>query len=64
MVEETFTDKSKMPFGQYKDYPLVSVPASYLLFLLDAGRAGRVKDYIIANKDVLIKQAGKEKKKR
>jgi uncharacterized protein (DUF3820 family) len=64
MAEEIFTDKSKMPFGQYKDYPLVSVPASYLLFLLDAGRAGRIKDYITANKDVLVKQAGKEKKKR
>ena len=63
-MAEIFTDKSKMPFGQYKDYPLVSVPASYLLFLLDAGRAGRIKDYITANKDVLIKQASKEKKKR
>jgi uncharacterized protein (DUF3820 family) len=63
-MAEIFTDKSKMPFGKYRDYPLVSVPASYLLFLLDAGRAGRIKDYITANKDVLIKQAGKEKKKR
>jgi len=63
MAEEIFTDKSKMPFGQYKDYPLVSVPAKYLLFLHDNDRAGRLKDYIKSNMDVLIKQAGKEKKK-
>lgn len=51
-----------MAFGKYKDYPLVSVPASYLLFLHDNGKAGRYADYIKSNMDVLIKQAKKEKR--
>lgn len=62
-MPEEITDESKMGFGIYKDYPLVSVPASYLLFLFDSERAGRYKDYIKKNKDVLIKQAKKEKKR-
>jgi len=61
MVEE-ITDNSKFAFGKYKDYPLVSVPAKYLLFLYDNEKAGRYKDYIKSNMDVLIKQAKKEKK--
>lgn len=56
---EEFNDNSKMPFGKYKDYPLVSVPASYLLFLRDNGKAGRIKDYIEQNLDVLLKEAKK-----
>jgi len=63
-MSEVITDNSKMAFGKYKDYPLVSVPAEYLLFLYDNERAGRYTDYIKQNKDVLIKQAKKEKKKR
>jgi uncharacterized protein (DUF3820 family) len=61
-MAEEITDKSKMAFGQYKDYPLVSVPAKYLLFLYDNEKAGRYKAYIKSNMDVLIKQAKKEKK--
>jgi uncharacterized protein (DUF3820 family) len=60
-MAEIITDKSKMAFGQYKDYPLVSVPAKYLLFLHDSGRAGRYADYIKQNMDILIKQAKKKK---
>jgi len=62
-MAEIITDTSKMAFGKFKDYPLVSVPASYLLFLYDSEKAGRYKDYIKSNMDVLIKQAKKEKKR-
>ncbi|WP_214228642.1 DUF3820 family protein [Pedobacter sp. B4-66] len=61
---EIITDASKMPFGQYKDYPMVNVPAEYLLFLHDNNRAGRVSDYITANMDVLIKEVKTGKNKR
>lgn len=30
---EQFTDRSKMPFGKYKDKPLSAVPDDYLLWL-------------------------------
>lgn len=62
-MAEEITAQSKMAFGKFKDYPLVSVPASYLLFLHDNEKAGRYKDYIKQNMDVLIKQAKKEKKR-
>lgn len=61
-MAEEITDNSKMQWGKYKDYPLVSVPANYLLFLYDNEKAGRYKEYIKSNMDVLIKQAKKEKK--
>jgi uncharacterized protein (DUF3820 family) len=60
-MAEHITANSRMMFGIYKDYPLVSVPAKYLLFLHDSGRAGRYADYIKQNMDVLIKQAKKKK---
>lgn len=56
---DEFNDNSKMPFGKYKDYPLVSVPASYLLFLRDNDKAGRIKDYIETNLEVLQKEVKK-----
>lgn len=62
-MPEEISEKSKMQWGKYKDYPLVSVPASYLLFLHDNEKAGRYKDYINQNMDVLIKQVKKEKKR-
>lgn len=61
-MPEEINDKSKMAFGQYKDYPLVSVPAAYLLNLYDNNRSGRYTDYIKQNMDVLIKQAKKKKR--
>jgi len=63
-MPEEITDKSKMPFGKYKDYPMVNVPAVYLLFLHDNNRAGRVSNYIKANLNVLIKEAKTGKNKR
>jgi uncharacterized protein (DUF3820 family) len=62
-MPEQITDNTKMSWGKYKDYPLVSVPASYLLFLYDNERAGRYADYIKQNIDLLIKQAKKEKRR-
>ena len=61
-MPEIINDNTKMAFGKFKDYPLVSVPASYLLFLHDNERAGRYSDYIKQNLDLLTKQAKKEKR--
>lgn len=63
-MAETITDASKMPFGKYKDYPMVNVPADYLLFLHDNNKAGRVADYIKDNQDVLIKEVKTGRNKR
>lgn len=62
-MAEIITDKSKMAFGKYSGYPLIDVPASYLIFLHDSGKAGRYAAYIKDNMDVLSKQAKKEKKR-
>lgn len=62
-MAEIITDNSKMQFGMYKGYPLISVPAGYLIFLHDSGKAGRYAAYIKDNMDVLTKQAKKEKKR-
>lgn len=62
-MAEIITDNSKMEFGMYKGYPLIDVPASYLIFLYDSGKAGRYAAYIKENMDVLTKQAKKEKKR-
>lgn len=61
-MTEDINDNSRMQWGKYKDYPLVSVPAKYLLFLYDNEKAGRYTDYIKQNMDILIKQAKKEKR--
>lgn len=48
------TDKSQMPFGQYKGALMGNVPAKYLLFLHGKGlNDGPVKTYIIENMDTL-----------
>lgn len=64
------TDESPMPFGKaHKGKPMDEVPASYLIFLMDAieqdikaGKAistdrQRVYDYCVDNKDVLYQEA-------
>lgn len=51
-----YTDESIMPFGKFKGDKLEDVPAWHLLWLLDNDRAGRLKDYIIENEDVLRKE--------
>lgn len=51
------TDESLMPFGKYKGYLMVNVPASYLLWLYDSNKCyGELKDYVMVNLEVLIKQ--------
>lgn len=48
------TDTSPMPFGKYKGTPMINVPASYLIYVLENGlKPGSVKDYIIENYEVL-----------
>lgn len=61
-MAEIITDNTRIAFGQYKGYPLANVPAKYLIFLHDSGKAGRYADYIKSNMDVLIKQAKKERR--
>lgn len=59
------TDKSPMPYGQYKGNSMANVPASYLLWLHANGKAHQgVKEYVLDNLDVLEKEARKTAKKR
>lgn len=57
---EKFTDKTPMPFGKHKGIALCNVPAEYLLWLLDGTESaladGLLKDYIIENKEQLLKE--------
>ena len=48
------TDNTPMPWGIHKGKAMANVPASYLLWLLDANKcSGDVKKYIQDNKQVL-----------
>lgn len=59
-MENKLTDESLMPFGKYKDYSMINVPASYLIWLYENDKCNKlVKDYIIDNWDVLQIQANK-----
>jgi len=50
-------DTDLMPFGKFKGEQMINVPARYLLWLLENGcNNQKVKDYIIDNKDVLLKE--------
>lgn len=49
-----YTDETLMPFGKYKGIKLCNVPASYLLWLHDTGKAfGELNIYIKDNLSVL-----------
>lgn len=61
--KEIFTDESLMPFGQFKGAKLANVPADHLLWLYRNERAGRLKDYILDNFELLEKEAAKLAKK-
>jgi len=54
-------DKTKMPFGKYKDKPLEQVPGSYLLWLGDQPEFRQKKaglaEYIEKNRALLEKEA-------
>jgi uncharacterized protein (DUF3820 family) len=50
------TDDSLMPFGKYKDYSMINVPASYLLWLYENDKCNKeVKEYIEDNLDFIKK---------
>jgi uncharacterized protein (DUF3820 family) len=59
--KEKFTDESVMPFGQFKGQKLANVPAWHLLWLYRNDRAGRLKDYIQENFEVLMKEDAKRR---
>lgn len=42
-----------MPFGRYTGTLMANVPARYLLWLYENDKAGKVKQYIIDNLDVI-----------
>lgn len=51
------TDNSPMPWGKFQGVKMANVPAKYLLWLNDSGKASSdVKNYIIENLDVLKKE--------
>ena len=52
----------EMPFGKYKGTKMIDVPASYLLWFLENGSDGNVKDYAQDNKEALLQEINKEKK--
>lgn len=53
----TLTDNSLMPWGKYKNLPMVKVPADYLLFMYDQNKCSKdVKDYIEDSFDILKKE--------
>lgn len=50
-----------MPSGKYANYPMIEVPADYLLWLYDNNKAWEpVKTYIEENMDVLKKEVNKK----
>lgn len=56
------TDDSLMTFGKYQGQKLANVPASYLMWLFDNGRAyPDLKKYILENKDALQKEIDENK---
>jgi uncharacterized protein (DUF3820 family) len=56
-----FTDNTPMPFGMHRGKAMANVPAHYLLWLFDKGCDHEgVKQYIIANLDLLKKETGRK----
>jgi uncharacterized protein (DUF3820 family) len=60
------TDTDLMPFGKHKGKRMIDVPASYLLWLLDAlkndTRNVEVKQYLQENKEALKLEVKKNSK--
>lgn len=57
----TYDDESKMPWGKFKGYRMIDIPASYLLWLKDNITSGPILNYISRNMDALNKEI-KEKR--
>jgi len=56
-------DNSIMPFGMHKGKKLANVPAGYLLWLYNSGKAkGDLAAYIKENMDVLIEELNRAEK--
>lgn len=55
-MAKKFDDNSLMPFGKYKGYNMINVPADYLLWLWENNKCyGEVKEYIEDNLDFIRK---------
>ena len=55
-------DSDPMPYGKHKGRPMEDVPAAYLIWLIDNGRASpAVSEYIKHNIDVLMKEINESK---
>lgn len=58
MGYKILTDESLMPWGKYKGYQMINVPAKYLLYMYENNKCyGSVKDYIEDNLDFIKKGA-------
>lgn len=61
MPIQKLKDDDLMPSGKYANYPMIEVPADYLLWLYDNNKAWEpVKTYIEENMDVLKKEVNKK----
>jgi len=58
------TDESLMPFGKYKGYAMVNIPADYLLWLYENATQLRsdMKTYLEDNIDVIRAEVNRSKK--
>jgi len=59
-------DDSPMPYGVHKGTKMANVPAKYLMWLYDNGKASQgVRIYILKNRDALLNEIndGKQRPK-
>jgi uncharacterized protein (DUF3820 family) len=65
MAFKKLEDTDLMPGnGKHAGTKMIDVPASYLLWWLESGPAGNVKDYARDNKEVLLQELESEKTKK
>lgn len=56
--KEKLNDESIMPWGKYKGYSMINVPANYLLWLYENDKCDpEVKEYIEDNLDFINRGA-------
>ncbi len=61
-MSKKLEDTDLMPFGKHRGVKMIDIPASYLLWYLENGSEGNVKDYCIENKEALEQEVKDQKK--
>lgn len=57
------TDKSRMPWGKWRNTQMANVPADYLLWLYDNDKCDeQVKAYIVDNLEILKEEVKEQQK--